>query len=103
LSELKGGFFLMKKPLKCVPSVYSNSETAIAAPPALERAISMNNQSADALIQDYLAALRILDLEGPSVLGSDATVACRRRILQRIAELDRHAKDPAPGQLPERP
>ena len=30
-------------------------------------------QSADSLIQDYLAALRILDLEGPSVLGHDAT------------------------------
>jgi hypothetical protein len=25
---VKGGFFLMKKPLECVLSVYSNSETA---------------------------------------------------------------------------
>ena len=31
LSVLKGGFFLMKKPIKCVPSVYTNSETAITA------------------------------------------------------------------------
>ena len=31
-------------------------------------------QSTDSLIQDYLAALRILDFEGPSVLGHDATV-----------------------------
>ena len=31
LSVVKGGFFLMKKPLECVLSVYTNSETAIAA------------------------------------------------------------------------
>src|ERR1700733_10629465 len=31
LSALKGGFFLRKKPLECVLSVYSNSENAIAA------------------------------------------------------------------------
>jgi hypothetical protein len=54
-------------------------------------------QSADSLIQDYLAALRILDLEGPSVLGHDATAEYRRRLLQRIAELDRHSRNPAPG------
>ena len=38
-------------------------------------------QSADSLIQDYLAALRILDLEGPLILGHDATAAYRRRLL----------------------
>jgi hypothetical protein len=27
---VKGGFFLRKKPLECVLSVYTNSETAIA-------------------------------------------------------------------------
>ena len=52
-------------------------------------------QSIDALIQDYLAALRILDLEGPSVLGPEATVAYRRRLLQRIAQLDKHSSNPA--------
>ena len=31
LSVVTGGFFLMKKPLECVLSVYSNSETAVAA------------------------------------------------------------------------
>jgi hypothetical protein len=29
LNALKGGFFLRKKPLECVPSVYSNSENAV--------------------------------------------------------------------------
>jgi hypothetical protein len=29
LSALKGGFFLRKKPLSIVPSVYTNSENAI--------------------------------------------------------------------------
>jgi hypothetical protein len=52
-------------------------------------------QSADSLIQDYLAALRILDLEGPSVLGPETTVAYRRRLLQRVAELDKHSSNPA--------
>jgi hypothetical protein len=28
---VKGGFFLMKKPLECVLSVYTNSENAITA------------------------------------------------------------------------
>jgi hypothetical protein len=32
LRAIKGGFFLMKKPLECVHSVYSNSENAIACP-----------------------------------------------------------------------
>ncbi|WP_348262623.1 hypothetical protein P8935_22860 [Telmatobacter sp. DSM 110680] len=44
-------------------------------------------QSINDLIQDYLAALRILDFEGSSVLGSDFTVAYRRLLLARIAEL----------------
>jgi hypothetical protein len=57
-------------------------------------------QSVDSLIQDYLAALRVLDLEGPSVLGYEATTAYRRRILQRIAALDRHSSNPASGQPP---
>jgi hypothetical protein len=60
-------------------------------------------QSVDSLIQDYLAALRILDLEGPPVLGQDATVAYRRRLLQRVAELDKRSSNPAPGLLPKRP
>jgi hypothetical protein len=60
-------------------------------------------QSTDSLIQDYLAALRILDLEGPSVLGHDATVAYRRRLLQRIVQLDKHSSNPLPGQPPELP
>lgn len=51
--------------------------------------------STDSLIQDYLAALRVLDLEGASVLGSDVTIAYRRLILERIAALDRHSSDPA--------
>jgi hypothetical protein len=54
-------------------------------------------QSIDDLIQDYLAALRILDLEGPSVLGPDITVAYRRLLLARIAELDTHSSNHAPG------
>ena len=57
-------------------------------------------RSIDDLIQDYLAALRVLDLEGPSVLGHETTVTYRRRLLQRIAELDRHSSNPAPGQPP---
>ena len=57
-------------------------------------------RSIDDLIQDYLAALRILDLEGPSALGPEATVAYRRRLLQRIAELDTLSRNPAPGQPP---
>jgi hypothetical protein len=60
-------------------------------------------QSIDDLIQDYLAALRILDLEGPSALGQDTTVAYRRRLLQRIAELDKLSSNPAPGQPPKEP
>jgi hypothetical protein len=31
LSLVKGGFFLVKKPLECLLSVYTNSETAIVA------------------------------------------------------------------------
>jgi hypothetical protein len=73
----------------------------VQTPPA--QTTSMNNQSTDSLIQDYLTALRILDLEGPSVLGPEATVAYRRRLLQRIAQLDRHAGNPAPGQPPKEP
>jgi hypothetical protein len=57
-------------------------------------------QSIDDLIQDYLAALRILDLEGPSILGPDATTAYRRSLLERIAELDKHSSNPTPGQDP---
>jgi hypothetical protein len=56
--------------------------------------------SIDDLIQDYLAALRILDLEGPSVLGRDITVAYRRLLLERIAELDRNTSNPTPGKAP---
>jgi hypothetical protein len=57
-------------------------------------------QSNDDLIRDYLAALRILDLEGPSVLGQEATIAYRRRMLQRIALLEKLPSKPAPGQPP---
>jgi hypothetical protein len=60
-------------------------------------------QSVDSLIQDYLAALRILDLEGPSILGHDVTVMYRRRLLERIAALDRHSSNPAAGLPPEKP
>jgi hypothetical protein len=60
-------------------------------------------QSADSLIQEYLAALRILDLEGLSVLGPEATVAYRRRLLQRVGELDKQSSNPAPGKPPKRP
>lgn len=59
-------------------------------------------RSTDDLIQDYLAALRILDLEGPSILGPDAAIANRRSLLERIAELDRHSSNPAPGEAPDR-
>jgi hypothetical protein len=31
LRAVKGGFFLRKKPLECVLSVYTNSENALAA------------------------------------------------------------------------
>jgi hypothetical protein len=58
-------------------------------------------QSIDSLIQDYLAALRILDLEGPSVLGHEATVAYRCRLLHRMAELDKRSSNPAPGLPPQ--
>lgn len=54
--------------------------------------------STDSMIQDYLAALRVLDLEGASALGHEAAAAYRRLLLQRIAELDRHGRNPAPGQ-----
>jgi hypothetical protein len=57
-------------------------------------------RSIDDLIQDYLAALRILDLEGPSTLGHDLSTTYRRTLLQRIAELDRHISKPAPGHAP---
>jgi hypothetical protein len=57
-------------------------------------------QSIDDLIQDYLAALRILDLEGPSALGQDTTAAYRRSLLDSIAELDTLSRNPAPGQAP---
>ena len=60
-------------------------------------------RSIDDLIQDYLAALRILDLEGPSIIGSDATTAYRRSLLERIAEFDKHSSNPAPGQTPKEP
>jgi hypothetical protein len=56
-------------------------------------------QFIDDLIQDYLAALRILDLEGPSVLGRDITVAYRRLLLERIAELDKNASTPRQDKL----
>src|ERR1700733_4929278 len=36
---------------------------------------------------DFLAALRILDLEGPPALSAEAA-AYRRRLFDRIAELD---------------
>ena len=52
-------------------------------------------QSADDQIQDYLAALRILELEGPNVLGPKITVAYRRLLLQRIADLDSRSRSPA--------
>jgi hypothetical protein len=55
-------------------------------------------QSIDSLIQDYLAALRVLDLEGATSLGQDTTAAYRRRLLEHIAALDRHSSNPAPGQ-----
>ncbi len=54
-------------------------------------------QSIDDLIQDYLAALRILDLEGPSALDPLATIVYRRRLLHRIAELNPQSSNPAPG------
>ena len=60
-------------------------------------------QSIDSLIQDYLAALRILDLEGPSVLGHETTATYRRRLLQRIVELAPLSSSPAPGQTPNKP
>jgi hypothetical protein len=59
-------------------------------------------QSNDSLIQDYLTALRILDLEGPSVIGRDATTALHRRILERIAQLDKISR-PTPEQPPKKP
>lgn len=55
-------------------------------------------RSIDDLIQDYLAALRILDLESPSILGHDATSAYRRSLLERIAELDKHSRAATPRQ-----
>ena len=60
-------------------------------------------QSNDSLIQDYVAALRILDLEGPSVIGRDATAALHRRILERIARLGKLSSSPAPGLPPKKP
>ena len=57
-------------------------------------------RSIDDLIQDYLAALHVLDLEGPSALGPDVTITYRRRLLQSIAELDKHSSNPAPGNAP---
>ena len=57
-------------------------------------------QSDDSLIQEYLAALRTLDLEEQSVLRSEVTVAYRRRrLLQRVAELDKRTSIPASGHL----
>jgi hypothetical protein len=61
-------------------------------------------QSDDSLIQEYLAALRTLDLEEQSVLRSEVTVAYRRRrLLQRVAELDKRTSIPASGHLAKEP
>jgi hypothetical protein len=60
----------------------------------------MNEPSPDALIQEYLSALRILDIEGPAILGRDAIAAYRLRLLKRIAELDQQSRNPAPGKPP---
>lgn len=60
-------------------------------------------QSIDSLIQDYLAALRILDLDGPSILDPKTLLAYRRRLLQRVAELDKQSRNAAPGQPPQEP
>jgi hypothetical protein len=57
-------------------------------------------QSIDDLIQDYLAALRILDLEAPAALDPLATIVYRRRLLHRIAELNKLSSNPAPGPAP---
>ncbi|WP_348262644.1 hypothetical protein P8935_22970 [Telmatobacter sp. DSM 110680] len=62
----------------------------------------MNEPSRDALIQEYLSALRILDLEAPHVLDPLATIVYRRHLLKRINELDRLSRNPAPGQDPTR-
>ena len=48
--------------------------------------------STDSMIQDYIAALRVLDLEGASVLGSDVTIAYRRLILEEAHRRTRQAQ-----------
>jgi hypothetical protein len=60
----------------------------------------MNQPSPYILIQEYLSALRILDLEGPRVLDPLATIVYRRHLLKRVAELDRLSRNPTPGQAP---
>ena len=63
----------------------------------------MNKQDADILIQEYLSALRVLELEAPSALDPQTTIVYRRRLLHRIAELEQLSRNPAPGQPPKRP
>ena len=77
---------------------------------ALRRLMELRREAVKALfaqlavhysqIQENLAALRILDLdldlEGPSVLGPEAAVAYCRRLPQRVAELDKRGRNPAP-------
>jgi|GEM_PF-3759558 len=53
-------------------------------------------QSINDLIPDYLTALRILDLEGASALGHEATRTYRRHLLQRVAKLDEQSSKTAP-------
>ena len=56
----------------------------------------------DSLIQDYLPALRVLDLEGAFAFGHETTAAYRRVLLHCIAELDVRSRNPAPGPAPNR-
>jgi hypothetical protein len=60
----------------------------------------MNKPDADILIQEYLSALRILEVEAPSALDPRTTVVYRRRLLQRIAELGQLSRNSRAGTAP---
>jgi hypothetical protein len=58
----------------------------------------MNKPDADILIQEYLSALRILEVEAPSALDPRTTVVYRRRLLSASQNSASSAAIHAPGQ-----
>jgi hypothetical protein len=59
--------------------------------------------SPKALLREYRIALRILDAECPSPMCRDIIPTYRRRLLQRIAELEELSRNATPGHIWEEP